>query len=267
MKQSILLNAVAKMLRPLVRTALRHEIPYKAFADLLKAVYVDVAANDFLVEGRKQTKARISVLTGLNRKEVQRLLEAGLPLGQDEIVKHNRCARVISAWYQDERFLEDGQPKELQLDGAESFATLVKEYSGDMTVRAVMDELIRTGVAEATANGVRLLSRSYIPSKSEEDKLRVLGISAADLLQTIGYNLESPDAPRYQRYASNEAFPVSKLAALASLSGEEAQALLVKLDEWMSEQELGADDDEERIRAGIGIYVFEDENYRDGETS
>ncbi|HEY6072929.1 MAG TPA: DUF6502 family protein, partial [Anaerolineales bacterium] len=65
--------AITSLLRPLVRILLRNGIPYGAFADLSKRVYVEIATQEFAIAGRKQSKSRVSILTGLSRKEVLRV--------------------------------------------------------------------------------------------------------------------------------------------------------------------------------------------------
>jgi len=67
-------NAILKLLRPLVRILLRNGISYHVFSDLVRWVYVDVAFKSFDIPGRKQTSSRVSVITGLSRKEVQQTL-------------------------------------------------------------------------------------------------------------------------------------------------------------------------------------------------
>ena len=70
--------ALQRLLRPLVRLLLRHGISHTEFSELAKQVYVDVADREFPLPGRKQSVSRISVLTGLTRKEVSRLQKLGL---------------------------------------------------------------------------------------------------------------------------------------------------------------------------------------------
>jgi Family of unknown function (DUF6502) len=65
--------AVLRVLRPLVRLLLHHGVPYETFADLARWVYVDGAYKEFALANRKQSTSRVSVITGLNRKEVARL--------------------------------------------------------------------------------------------------------------------------------------------------------------------------------------------------
>src|SRR5262245_770200 len=75
--------ATARMLRPLVRVLLRNGIPYRAFADTARQVYVEVAEKEFALPGKPQTVSRVSTLTGLSRKEVTRT-QAKDPPGEAE---------------------------------------------------------------------------------------------------------------------------------------------------------------------------------------
>ena len=71
-----LFSAIPRLLRPLIRILLRNGVPYGTFADLAKRVYVNLAANECGLPGRKQSISRISILTGLSRKEVSGVLDA-----------------------------------------------------------------------------------------------------------------------------------------------------------------------------------------------
>ena len=51
-------------------------MPFGAFEELAKHVYVQTAMEDFGIPGKKPTLSRASILTGLTRKDVQRLLAA-----------------------------------------------------------------------------------------------------------------------------------------------------------------------------------------------
>lgn len=71
--------AVLKLLRPLCRLLLRHHVPFAAFEELAKHTYVQVALDDFGIPGKKPTLSRASILTGLTRKDVQRLVADTAP--------------------------------------------------------------------------------------------------------------------------------------------------------------------------------------------
>jgi hypothetical protein len=158
--------AVLRLLRPLVRILLRNGVSYSTFSDFVKWVYVDVAGKEFGIEGRKQSASRVSVITGLSRKEVMRVRQLSRPDDRASTEKYNRAARVIAAWRRDKNFLDgEGKPAPLPMAGpAVSFSALVKRFSGDVPVRATLDELIRVGAVERLEDGrVSLLTRTYIP--------------------------------------------------------------------------------------------------------
>src|SRR5512135_1484512 len=81
-KHNILPVAVARILKPLVRILLRNGVSYKTFADIAKRQYIEVARNEFPIERRKQSVSRVSVITGLTRKEVSRVI--ALDISEDE---------------------------------------------------------------------------------------------------------------------------------------------------------------------------------------
>ena len=262
----VLNAAVLRILRPLIRILLHHGIPYGVFADIAKRVYVDVSDEEFPIPGRKQTNSRISILTGLSRKEVLRVKR--LPSLDDTTAaaRYHRAARTISGWLRDKSFTDNkGQPAALPIDGPKaSFTALVKQYSGDIPVRAVLDEMERVGAVERLADGrVHLVQRAYVPSSSEEEKLNILGSDVADLIRTIEHNLTATQEQAFfQRKVCYDNLPADVLPELQRLSNRRAQALLEELDDWMSardREDIALQPGEQRKRAGIEIHYFEDD--------
>src|SRR5512134_110313 len=232
--------AITNLLRPLVMFLLRNGVPYQTFADIAKRVYVDLATEKFDIPGRKQSKSRVAILTGLSRREVLRVKR--LPAQDDlgALDRINRAARVISGWVRDSRFSdESGQPADLPFEeGNVSFRQLVKAYSGDAPARAVLDELLRVGVVEQTPVGkIHLLEHSYIPKGRDIDKIAILGSDTSDLISTIDNNICHPDAPFFQRKVHYDNLPSEALPELKKLAGEQSQALLELLDRWLSERD------------------------------
>jgi len=259
--------AITKLLRPMVMFLLRNGVPYQTFADIAKRVYVDLATEKFDIPGRKQSKSRVAILTGLSRREVLRVKR--LPAQDDlgALDRINRAARVIAGWLRDRRFSdESGQPTDLPFEGGSvSFLQLVKLYSGDAPARAVLDELMRVRVVERTPDGkIHLLERSYIPKAGEIDKIAMIGSDPSDLFSTIDHNICHPEAPFFQRKVNYDNLPSEALPELKKLAGEQSQALLERVDQWMSERDRDVNPrvaGTGRKRAVVGIYYFE-EDYR-----
>ena len=106
--------ALLRLLRPLTRILLRNGISFGAFSDLAKWVYIDVASREFAIEGRKQSVSRVSVITGLSRREVMRVKKLARPDIVASQKQHNRAARVIAAWRRESDFTDaKGNPAPL----------------------------------------------------------------------------------------------------------------------------------------------------------
>ena len=262
--------ALIRLLRPLIRILLSNGVAFDAFADVAKRAYVDVAMRDFEIPGKKQTISRVSVLTGLTRKEVQRLLRAPSDAETDTSERYHRAARVIGGWRRDRKFqTAAGKPQDLAFDrGSKSFAELVRRYSGDMPPRAVLDELLRVGAVRRMSNGhLRLLVPAYVPRSSNVDKIGILGADAADLIHTINHNLEHGTRdPRFQRKVMYDNLPAEAVEEFRRLSAAQSQQLLERLDGWLAKRDRDVSPNVEgrgRVRAGIGIYYFE-ENLQGG---
>ena len=263
--QRALYRAISHLLRPLIRLLLRHSVSFSAFAELAKRAYVDVAISDFGIRGKKPSMSRVSILSGLTRKDVQRLLAAPAEAAVAEGEHYNRAARVLTAWARDPDFCDKrGEPLALPVDGAtSSFAALVKRHSGDMPARAVLDELLRVGAVRRRGDdSLELVARAFVPQRSAVDKLGILGADVADLIQTIDHNIEHGAAePRFQRKVMYHSMPADVLPEFRELSAAQAQLLLEQLDKWLAAHDIDDPGDgpaAARRRVGMGVFYFED---------
>lgn len=256
--------AVVRLLRPLVRLLLRYGVSYGVFADLAKAVFIEVAAREFALPDRRQTLSRIAVLTGLTRKEVARLQGQGAVADTVAERHYNRAARVVAAWVRDGRYhTAGGAPAPLSLEGAGSFSELVQRYSGDMPPRAVLDELLRVGaVTLDETHRACLGERAYVPRHSADAKLHILGSDVALLIATIDHNLSPGNELRFQRKVAYDNLPAEILPELRQLSRQKAQQLIEEMDHWLAPHDRDLNPTVQgrgRTHAGIGIYYFEED--------
>lgn len=260
----IVVQAIVRILRPLVRILLRYGVSAGAFEDLVRRVYVEVAESEFQVAGKKQTTSRISVITGLNRKEVARIQKLPSVEQTDVDERYNRAVRVITGWLRDTSYrTKAGGPAVLPFDGKKSFSELVNRYSGDMPPRAVADELMRLNIIqESRNNSVKLISKGYIPQDSEVDKLQILGTDTADLIATIDHNLtHSKEDARFQRKVYYDNVPEKYVEPFRKYSAKQSMELLIKLDKWLAQRDRDSNPNvkgEGKARIGLGIYMMQD---------
>jgi hypothetical protein len=265
--QKPLVAAVLKLLRPLARILLRNGVSFSTFSDLAKWIYVDVAAREFGIEGRKQSTSRVSVITGLSRREVMRVRKLPRPDVTASTERHNRAARVIAAWRRESDFLDaEGKPALLPMEGrGATFSELVKRFSGNVPPRAILDELIHVGAVERRKDGkIALITRAYIPRNIDAHKLNILGTDVQHLVSTIDHNLKSETTePLFQRKVSYDNLPDDVLPAFRKLFTKRAQAMLESADRWLAQRDRDVTPTVKgrgSNRAGFGIFFFEESN-------
>lgn len=254
-----LTKALEKLLKPLARLLLRHGMAYGEFADLVKQAFVEVANDDFAVPGRKQSLTRVSVLTGIHRREVGKLLRNERSKAS-YAPNHTRAARVISGWLNDPDFSSNGKAKDLNLN--EEFGSLIARHGGDVTTRAMLDELERVGAIERSSEDtVRLLVKAFTPQDSIEDLVHIFGDSTADLLETLDHNLGADESNRrLQISVVYNNLPDDVLQNLELVSRDRAMTFLNDLNSFYATQDRSTNPGVEgkgRNRAGIGLYYFQ----------
>lgn len=259
----ILSIAVQRLMQPLVRIMLRNGVAYGTLAEMVRKAYVDVAYRDFAPKGKKQTVSRVSALTGLTRKEVSRLLDAGAEDVMLEQARYNRAIRVMSGWRNDSHFHdESGRPAILPVEGdGPSFASLVRNYSGDIPTMAMLTMLQEAGSVSISGQHVRLVRNAYVPGRDAAEKIEILGVDVCELITTIDHNLVAPpDELRFQRKVAYDKVNPAAVDRLRKLSYRKAQALLEQLDTQFAANELDEDSGEQGRYISLGIYFYEQDS-------
>ena len=255
-------KAVTRVLSPLARLLLRHGVSHAEFVSWAKQAYVKEATEHFGIDGKTPTVSRTSIVTGINRKEVKRILDLPDDV-QAGINKHNRAVRVVTGWLQDDQFQKpNGQPAILTYgDNNDSFNQLVRQYGGDVPARALLDELVHVGTVQLEDSQVALVTEGYVPHESEEAMLDVFATSATDLLNTLDHNISGEDKRRLQMSVAYDNISAEALAAFKKLSADKALKLLREFDKTLATQEKNNPPakGEARYRTGLGIYFIEDD--------
>lgn len=257
-----LTKAIALILRPLIRLWVKKGFSYNAFERVMRWVFVDVIDKEFRLAGRKQTDSRIAVISGLTRHQVCHLRSINLEESPEE-AKSNRATRVLTGWMSDPEYLDgEGEALALPLEGdvAPSFASLVKKYGGDISPRAVLDELVNQDSAVRTGDsGVKLATRGYVPTNDESAIIEIFGYDAAALISTLEHNLGSePGKKRFQKKVCYENIPAGYAEQFRVKAGKKAQKLLEELNDSLSRAyEKKPEPRKDYREVGMGIYYFE----------
>jgi len=266
-QQHKILEAFQLVLRPIVKILLRYGIGYKAFAETVKTVFVDVGSSEFGIRGRPTNISRVAVMTGLTRKEVRRL-RSKLENGDDAFtVRTTPITEILTRWHSESDFLDqNGRPSTLNYsDGPTSFSELVKRHGGDVPPGAMRTELKRMQLVHVHDNGsLSVRSRALQPQDSTDNLLTSLAHCAYPLLATITRNTE----PTKIRGEGNAQFATYSLSISESdrtrvkrISYDRLSEAAVSFDDLFAAYESPADEDEtnsDKPVVMVGLYYFEE---------
>ena len=255
-------SALRRVLRPIVRLLLSHGITYPYLSDLLKTVYVETAAKEFGLGVRSLTDSRITLLTGVHRKDVRRLHHEAPP----EVAPASTLTlgtRIVARWLGDPSYHEpDGAPRALprtpHKGGADSFAALVEKVSKNVRPRSVLDELVRLGVVEIDAEDrVHLVTRGFVPGRELDAKAFYFGEALHDHLAAAVDNLGGKAQPWLERSVYYDELTPAAVEQLAEKSERLAMQVLQEINrDGMAFEASDPPSPAQRMRMRLGVYFY-----------
>jgi Family of unknown function (DUF6502) len=226
--QIALHNALRKVLRPLVRLMLSYGVNYPMVLDDLKRVFISVAEEEFPLEGKAQTNSRITLLTGVHRKDVQRIREI-----ENETPEPPQSigAQIIGLWLGNKKYLDaSGKPIDLPRlasRGEVSFESLVASISKDFRSRPVLDEWLSQGfVSLDNDDFVHLNIQAFIPNLDLEEKLAFFSMNVHDHMAAAESNLNSLNNPMLERCVYYDGLTPENIEILHQFSKQSAMSTI-----------------------------------------
>ena len=262
--QTALVRAIRRVLRPIVGLLVARQIAYPFLANLLREVYVEVAETEFALAGKRLTDSRISLLTGVYRRDVKRV-RAELREGHPIPPAVSLGAEIVARWNGTPLFLDDqgrARPLPVQSKDEPSFETLVTSVSRDIRARSVLDEWLRLGVVHFDDRGrVALDAGVFVPKKGEDEKIYYLGRNLHDHAAAAAHNVQGGEPPFVDRtvyYGSLSPDSIRELSELAATSGMGALQALNRRAIELKDRDRGREDAERRMT--FGVYFYEADN-------
>lgn len=258
-----LIQAVTTLLRPLVRLLLRFQVTYPYLCQLLKALYVDVASKE--AGDARLTDSRITMITGIHRKDIRRFREEGL----DELKAPATLplsAQIVAAWLSLPEFTTpEGKPRPLPRTAPDDtqtpgFDTLVDRVAKqDLRARSVLDEWLRLGLVHIDANQyVVLNTEAFIPEKGFDEKLYYFGKNLHDHLSAGCHNLLGEGAPQFDRsvyYNNLSPAAIDELTHLVKERGMQTLKDINRRARELQQQDSGKADAQARFNFGMYYYL------------
>ena len=241
-------------------------ITYPYLADLLKGLFVEVADKEFRLDARPPTDSRVSLVSGVHRKDVSRLRQL---LQTPEALEPSvvpRGAQLVAHWMGDARYVqEDGKPRPLARlaseGGEQSFEALVSGVNSDIRSRVVLDEWLRLGVVHLDDEGrVCLNTGAFVPTRGADEKAFYLGHNLHDHAAAAVHNVLGGQPPFMERSVHYNALAPASVDRLAKLTEQVGMKALLAVNKAAMEAE--AQDSAERQpgespqRITMGVYFY-----------
>ena len=268
-----LIKAVKQLLRPVVGLLLDNGLTYTWLTRVLKRIFVEVAESEFTLEGKPQTDSRISLVSGVHRRDVNSIRNEG----PDNYLPPPSIflgPKIVAVWISEDRFLDaKGQPAPLprlssQRDagGPGSFEELVALVRTDVRARAILDEMTRLDVVRLDdVDRVHLQHDSFVPSKGFEEKMYFLGRNIHDHVAASRINVRSDAPPFLERSVYYDQLSESSVRDLAALSRRRSTEILQELNSFA--RKLQSEDEgsgEANHRMNFGYYFYQEPDEKTG---
>ena len=254
-------SACRQLLRPIAALLMKCGVTWRHFSELSKSVFVDVATEQFGIRGRPTNVSRVSILTGISRKEVRHQRELlGSATGYS--AKANDATRLLSGWHQDPHYQEaSGKPRALSERGpAPSFESLFQQYGGDTPFQTLLKEMKAAGTVVLDGNGQLIAnSRYHMPVPMSESNLQFFGANLFDHARTLERNITGPETHRrFEGFAVEDRLKPEAAAEFQEFLNVRGQAFLEEIDAWLNaNRSTDQDPESSPIRLGVGLYAIE----------
>lgn len=256
-----LLGAFRALLRQVARLAVGRGLPFADVAELLKDSFVEAARAAHPAVAPHRAVSRISAATGLNRREVTRLLQR--PDGDAGPARPAPATQVFTRWLTDPSLQgEDRLPLALPVQGpAPSFESLASSVTRDVHPRTLLEELSRLGLARLVEEDgrVHLLRSAFVPRQDRDRMLAFLGANVGDHLAAAVDNVLSDGSRHFeQALFADELSEVSLGEARALVTAEWQrllQTLAPALQALIDADKAGGRTAGQRMRIGLFAYT------------
>ena len=252
--------AIAALLRPIAELAVARGLPFAAVEELFKAAFVDAARRAQPESAGGRIVSRVATATGLTRREVTRLVDAGEQADGPAPVRPSPATQVFTRWRADPTLRDRrGRAKALPRQGpAPSFEALARSVTQDVHPRSLLDELCRLGLAEVVDDEVRLLRESVVAGRDSERAFAFLGSNVGDHLRAGVANVLAETPPHLEQAVFADELSAESIAAFREIAKTQWQALLAaavpKLQSLIDADAKADRTRDQRVR--IGLYTY-----------
>jgi len=269
-EKEAVLSAFAALVKPLMRVAFEYGISASEIAAVVRRTYIQGLEARLLEQKRPTTDARLALVSGLTKSDVNALREAeriGAPHSLRASVSLDQVTNLLSVWHTHSGFSGAyGLAMELDLvptpgSPRRNFRELVAAACPGANEDALLDELIASESVEVIDSlTVRCLSRAYLPHETDVKRIEWMGRVLSNLAASFVHNLlRTGQEPAYLERAVVSDEPISEAGRdkFLAIAGERGQELLSELDTFLTRL-AETEASKSGRKYGVGVYFFED---------
>lgn len=259
-------EALADALTPLAALMLQGEFSAAMLVQAAKLAYMRAAISALEDKGIRANASRLSVITGMTRKEVASLMRLGATLtgssGPKRMLEH-RAVRVLRGWRTDPLYKNSsGRPADLPLDGdGRTFSALVRSYGGDVTPISVLRELERLNAVVRTSKGaLRPRARMKSFDAGGMSRLRDFSRLVTNFSNATVESLSKTEDPAFVGFKQIAAVSQIQAERFKESFGRRAALLLDSVQHWDARHAgkhfgKSTNSREAKHQVGLGVYV------------
>ncbi len=261
------LQALQRVLRPVVKLLIRTGIRYDEFIDVARSAYVESALRDGIGEVKHPTLDQIAWATGIGRNRLEHYIDGSADWPTATSSRLRTMMAVLHRWHTDPQYLtSNGLPMELEIGpsgSSASFEKLVSQVDPDADREEVLDGLIRAkSISYSGESRVRALSRFLIWSQGSIAGIEHVGGILARMIETHERNFNSVNAEdkRLERSVyADHGLSSSTLPSFQAFATERATQFLCELDDWLAQHsETEPLSPEPKAEVGVNIFFYAD---------
>ena len=257
-RAAVALRAALALLVPLARWLVHNGVTYASFAPALKSVFVEAARRELAESAGKQTDSALSVLSGVQRRDIRLLGDHALVQAQPKTP--SIASQVFTRWLTDAALRnKKDEPIALPKNGAApSFDALARELSSDVHPRTLLSEMQRLGLVRVDGDTVHPQAQAFVPQRGFDEMVEIFAANASDHLAAAAHNLRG-DGDKFLEqsvFASGvSARSAHALAALARRLWRPAFQQMAREATQRYQQDQRDGDAPMRMRFGVYFYA------------
>ena len=259
--KSCLLAAVRHMLVPIARILIRNGVAYSDFDAAARHAFAKGGESVLRERNLAITLARLSVLTGLAQREIERVTKNPPQLGMSMSGDWLSAAHVLHAWHTKSPFVvvPIGVPMDLEYQASDSrttFVELVQTYVPEADPALMLAILLAAGAVTQDERGLlHATTRTFLAGELSETQIRYVARTARRFLDTLDTNVTEGGrkSGRFERsVTADRGIPIRRYDEFVSFIRSAMQKTLEDIDEFAAN--VGTEPGEPVVWAGVGMY-------------